>query len=179
MLCIGRWMSERYLRSISQAQRRMKSVLCYAKPSPIARNTVFPPFLSVSCQGWVVMLLRCLPQSKNSLTVASTSISRRRSLTCLGMTTNHPCLPCHVSNALHLCTVGAREHHLPFAVRKETIYRQKWQSWNPQTRRVICLEDEIIFISLRLERGILLSCFSLLTIYTFNWMQKNQETAFY
>ena len=115
MLCIGRWMSEKYLRSISQARGwgRMKSVLCYAKPSPIARNTVFPPFLSVSCQGWVVMRLRCLPQSKNSLTVASTSISRRRSLTCLGMTTNHPCLPCHVSNALHLCTVGAREHHLP------------------------------------------------------------------
>lgn len=118
MLCICRWMSERYLRSISQAQRRMKSVLCYAKPSPIARNTAFPPFLSVSCQGWVVMRSRCLPLSRNSLTVAPTSISRRSSSTCLGMTASHPCL--HLSCWQHSPLVhNWRKITSPFACSQE------------------------------------------------------------
>ena len=107
----------------SQARRRMKSVLCYAKPSPIARSTAFPPFLSVNCQGWVVMRLRCLPLSRNSLTVASTSIFRRSSSTCLMMTVSHLFLRQLCLLRSPPVRVGARQHHFSLAVREEAVYR--------------------------------------------------------
>lgn len=37
-------------------------------------------YLSVNCQDWVAMRLRCLPLSRSSLTVALTSIFKRNSL---------------------------------------------------------------------------------------------------
>ena len=91
--CRNSWKSERCLKSISQALRRMKSVLCYVKPLSIASRMAFQPCLSVSCQEWVVMPLRFLPLSRNCLTVASTSISRRNSSTCWVRMVSHPCSP--------------------------------------------------------------------------------------
>ena len=65
--------SARSLRNTSLAQRRMMSVQCCVRQWNTARQTALESYLSVNCQDWVAMRLRCLPLSRNSLTVASTS----------------------------------------------------------------------------------------------------------
>ena len=46
----------------------------------LCEETALGSYLSVNCQDWVAMRLRCLPLSRNSLTVALTSIFKRNSL---------------------------------------------------------------------------------------------------
>ena len=72
--------SARSLRNTSLAQRRMMGVQCCVRQWNTARQTALGSYLLVNCQDWVAMRLRCLPLSRNSLTVASTSTFKRNSL---------------------------------------------------------------------------------------------------
>ena len=72
--------SARSLRSTSLAQRRMMSVQCCVRQWNTAKQTALGSYLSVNCQDWDVMRLRCLPQSRNLLTVVLTSTYKRNNL---------------------------------------------------------------------------------------------------
>ena len=59
------------------------SVQCCVRQWDTARQTALGSYLSVNCQDWVAMRLRCLPLSRNSLTVASTSTYIKEQFTLL------------------------------------------------------------------------------------------------
>ena len=61
-------------------QRRMMSVQCGVRQWNTAKQTALGSNLSENCPDWSVMRLRCLPLSRNSLTVALTSTYKRNNL---------------------------------------------------------------------------------------------------
>lgn len=82
-----------FLRNTSLAQRRKMSVQCCVKQWSSVRKSVSAFYLSVNCQDWVAMRLRCLPLLRNSLTVASTSTYKRNNLHYWTMKDIRPSLP--------------------------------------------------------------------------------------
>ena len=58
----------------------MMSVQCCVRQWNTAKQTALGSNLSANCPDWSVMRLRCLPLSRNSLTVALTSTYKRNNL---------------------------------------------------------------------------------------------------
>ena len=75
--------TERQVKDLSEYAKYKGIEVCKVFEEHISgakKKTALGSYLSVNCQDWVAMRLRCLPLSRNSLTVALTSIFKRNSL---------------------------------------------------------------------------------------------------
>ena len=72
-----------YLDIYQKGLRKKETLKLYLVPEINAATklqTALESYLSANCQDWVAMRLRCLPLSRNSLTVALTSTYKRNNL---------------------------------------------------------------------------------------------------